>query len=237
MPIITGVFFVASSSFAQIIQQLPTPMQQGGMVHAMVTFTDQATGTFSVNLDPGIPEMRSLQNWSGFAANTFDPSDPWYSALDPSQENRLFSSRYGFMVDTSSSDLLPTGTSIGIRMTNRSTPGLNAYFYNSGTPTFDPVFLSSASHDYVLWNGNMWHTVFTAPNTASGSITADFEIFLADAVGAGAVDYNTTASAVSGYDTVSTTFTFNAVPEPSSVILLLLGIGFLAQTRRHIRRA
>lgn len=179
--------------------------------------------------------MRSLNSWS--PGSTFDPTAPWFDALDPSQEARLFGSRWGFRVVVEESDFLPSGTSIGIRMLN-STPGLESYFYSAaGAGTFTPVFLSSSSHDYVLWNGTMWHPVFTMPNNTpeNFTVTAEFEFFLADQPSSG-VNPSTLADSVPGYATSSIAFSWQAIPEPSAALLALLAIPLWMLRRRPATR-
>ncbi|MCX6971610.1 MAG: PEP-CTERM sorting domain-containing protein [Verrucomicrobia bacterium] len=221
---------------AAILTTIPSAMTQGGMIHINVTFLDQASGTFSSNVESGTPQMKPLALWS--PGNNFDAMSPWYMTLDPTQEARQYSNRFGFLVDTGASSLIPGGKSLGIRMLS-SMPGLGAYFYNtSGNGTFAPVFLTSGSaHDYVLWNGTMWHTVFTMPaSTPYGTpVSATFEFFLADSAAGSAVDYTTTASAAAGYSTTTQTVSWTAIPEPSAWVLLLsAGVVAAVLRRRNI---
>jgi len=215
---------------AVILDKLPgppgMPMTQGSMLHINILFTDSFTNTFEITLDPGVPLIQPLSAWS--PGNTLDPMDPWYSALDPAQDAAWFSGRYGFLLDVGGSDELPEGNSIGIRVLSGS-PGLETYFYRFTDPkTFESVL--EPAHDYVLWSGVMWHPVFVIPaNTSYGStVTANFEVFLADKLNDGFVDYNTSALPVPGYDTGSFSLTWTAIPEPSSTLLLLAGAGLIA---------
>ncbi|MEI8387490.1 MAG: PEP-CTERM sorting domain-containing protein [Verrucomicrobiota bacterium] len=218
-----------------VLTTIPSAMTQGGMLHVNVTFLDQASGTFSSNVESGTPQMKPLALWS--PGNNFDVLSPWYMALDPTQDARQYSNRFGFLVDTGASSLIPSGKSLGIRMLS-STAGLGAYFYNSsGAGTFAPVFQTpGAGHDYVLWNGTMWHAVFTMPaSTPYGTpVSANFEFFLADTTAAGAVDYTTAASAAAGYSTTTQTVSWTAIPEPSTWALLLgaAAAGFAVLRRR-----
>ena len=219
---------------AAILTTIPSAMTQGGMIHINVTFLDQASGTFSSNVEAGTPQMKPLALWS--PGNNFDAMSPWYMTLDPTQEARQYSNRFGFLVDTGASSLIPSGKSLGIRMLS-STAGLGAYFYNtSGAGTFAPVFLTpGAAHDYVLWTGTMWHAVFTMPaSTAYGtSVTAGFEFFLADTAAASGVDFTTTASAAAGYSTTTQSVSWTAIPEPSTWALLLVAGVAAAVLRRR----
>ncbi len=229
------------SATAAVVQTIPgppgMPMIQGSMVHINVTFTttSNSTGGFSVVLDAPVPEMKPMSLWS--PGNTFDPADPWYDELDPTQGAKQFSGRFGFVLD-GASDAIPLGSSIGIRLLS-STTDLGTYFYRSteGSELFAPVFLTSgAPHDYVLWNAAMWHPVFTMPATTpyGTTVQAAFEFFLADQVPVtGSVDYTTTANAVAGYSVGTTTLTWTAIPEPSTAGLALLGLGALSMFRRR----
>ncbi len=203
------------------LASLPTPMAQGGMVHVYVSFQDVLSNSFSVSTDAGTPQLQPLSLWA--PGDNFLPTDPWYSALSPSVQGLPFNSQYGFLIDSATSDFPPAGTSIGIRMLS-ATPGLQAQFYRATDPkSFTPVFLPA--HDYVLWTGNMWHPVFTAPG--AGNYEATFQFFLANASAASVADFTTTAEAVPGYSTAEVTLQFTSVPEPSSLALLAGGLGVL----------
>ncbi|MCX7869406.1 MAG: PEP-CTERM sorting domain-containing protein, partial [Terrimicrobiaceae bacterium] len=92
--------------------------------------------------------------------------------------------------------------------------------------------------DYVLWSGAMWHPVFVMPaGTPHGtSVNATFQMFLADAVHSGNVDWTTTASPVAGYETQTFTLSWTAVPEPASGLLVLAGCAALAWRSRCRQR-
>ncbi len=228
LPILTTAALLgAFASHAAIIQTIPSPMMQGGMIHMNVTFLDQATGTFDVHVDAGTPELKPLTTWS--AGNTFDPADPWFDELDPTQSARPFNSQYGFLVDAANSDTLPAGKGIGIRMLSL-TPGLQAYFYRgtSGSEDFTQVFQPGDTD--VLWNGVMWHPLFTA--TQLGNHTAQFEVFLADTAPGDTVDYTTAFGLEPGYESKTFSVNFTAVPEPASAGLAALGLAALTVIRR-----
>lgn len=211
------------------LTSLPSPVAQGGMIHINVAFVDQPTNTFDVHVDAGTPPLQPLSLWN--PGDNFDPADPWYAALDPSQEGRAFNSQYGFLIDGANSDPVPTGTSLGIRLLS-ATPGLSSYFYRAtdGNEVFEPVF--TVSHDYVLWNGSMWHPVFTA--TSAGSYSATFEFFLADqTIGSSPVDFTTDASPEPGYSLGQVTLHWSAIPEPATGGLVALGLILMLTGRVH----
>jgi hypothetical protein len=200
---------------------LPSPMAQGGMIHVYVSFQDVLSNSFSVSTDAGTPQLKPLSLWA--PGDGLLPADPWYNALSPSAQGLPFNGQYGFLIESSTSDFLPSGTSIGIQMLS-ATPGLQAHFYRGTDPkAFTPVF--TPSHDYVLWNGNMWHPVFTAPG--AGNYEATFRFFLANASATSVADFSTTAGAVPGYSTADVTLQFTSVPEPSTLLLLAAGLGSL----------
>lgn len=226
-----AILALGHAASANMLTTIPSPVAQGGMIHINTVFLDQPTGTFSIHVDTGTPVLKPLTIWN--PGDTFDPTDPWYGKLDPSQEARLFNSQYGFLVDVGNSNTVPTGTSLGVRLIS-SSPGLSAYFYRgtTGSEAFDQVF--TATHDYVLWSGAMWHPVFTA--STPGNYSATFEFFLADTAVVGSVDYTTVASPNPGYATAQQTVNFSTVPEPGSGLLVIAGLVALAGVRRWTRR-
>ncbi len=208
----------------------PSPMAQGGMVHINVTFTtNNAANAFDIHVDSGSPVLKPLTDWS--PGNNFVTNVPWFDELDPAQDGLAFNSQFGFLLDVAGSDTLPSGQSFGIRLLT-NTPGLEAWFLRTtpGSELFDPVF--TPAHEYVLWNGTMWHTFFTADS--AGAFSAQFEIFVATNAGIGAVDYTTVSGEDAFYSTGTVTLNWTAIPEPST--LLLAGGGLLAWMAAWLRR-
>lgn len=242
----TGVSLAVLSSLAAGVSQaailtaLPSPMAQGGMIHLNVTFLDQPADSVTVHADAGLPVLRPLAQWK--PGDVFDASDPWFDELDPSAGGAYFNSQYGFVFDAAGSDSIPSGRSVGVRMTALS-PGLSVYFYRStaGAELFAPVFLGEGSpSDAVLWSGGMWHPVFVADPAMAGVVmSASFEFFLADAAPTTpttTLDYLTPFNAVSGYSAGALTVSFAAVPEPAGFGLLAgLMTAAAAGTRRRRR--
>lgn len=214
---------------AATLTAIPSPMQQGGMIHADVVFLDQSTDTFEVTLHHGSPEMKPLSIWS--PGNDFDPSDPWYSELDPSQHAKPFNSQYGLLIDTTFSDPLPVGKSLGIRVLSMDA-GLTGYFYRGTDGSEEFSALLGEAGDAVLWSGAMWHPVFVAD--APGIYMTTLEFFVADETLSGFVE-PTTALNDPGYSTGTVTLMLTAVPEPHTYALLAgaVCLGWVAYRRKR----
>lgn len=129
-----------------------------------------------VNMPVEVPTLTPLLVSS--PADNFDPADPWYGNLDPSQQGYAFSRRYGFnpaMV----SDSLPANTAYWIRKLSGS-PELGFYRYNQNAPkAWEPIFGTAGSPAARYWNGMMFHPGVSAP-AGTNSYTATFEVFLMD---------------------------------------------------------
>jgi hypothetical protein len=150
------------------------PMQ-GGMVMPMVSY-HAAEGRIHVMMPPEIPQLTPLLVSN--PSDGFDPLDPWFTALDPSQAGMSFSRRYGFVMDTVT-DPLPAGTQIWIRKTSGAAE-LQLFRYKGTTPKlFEPVFGTAGVTNALYWNGMMFHPVAAAPPGANGC-TATFQVFLLD---------------------------------------------------------
>src|ERR1035441_4793566 len=97
-----------SSGRAATLSSVP---MQGGMVMPMVSY-HSSDGTMRMMMPETVPQLTPLLVSN--PGDSFDPADPWFSALDPSAQGNAFSRRYGFKMDAST-DLLPAGTQIWIR--------------------------------------------------------------------------------------------------------------------------
>jgi hypothetical protein len=239
---------LSTSALAGLITAVPGPDDQGGMIMPMVSIIDAddtdnpTTGTLSINFNPpSTPALQNLETWS--PGNWFADSAAWRADLGSPEgvggtpaanagSGGLFNNQYGFafmsnpMMGMAS---IPSGKSLGIRLTALSDPDLAAYNYSSPANRWDQVF--TAIDSQVLWNGSMWHTYFVLPaDAAAGTYTAEFELFVADQAftsGTGNADY--TASALSAtadpdFTPASLTYSFTVVPEPSTTALALLGV-------------
>ncbi len=218
---------------ATTLTAIPTPMQQGGMIMPAVDFvsTGANSGYITVTQPSTVPLIAPLTYWR--PGDNLNNGASWSDELDPVSGSGLaFSSRFGFNPAAATlSSVLPSGTTLGIQMTSASA-GLKGYLYNSTADVFDLVY--SSTGDSVLWGSlMMWHPVFTidAANFVEGAIyTATFEIYVATPATAVSttytVDADTAATPTAGYTSSSVTLTWQAVPEPSSG--LLLGVGALS---------
>ena len=235
----TALFlFHAASTHAADLTSIPGPDDQGGMVMPMVSLS----GT-SLNLSfapASTPRLYSLEFWS--PGDTFLNTSAWNNLLDPVDgQGALFNNQYGFMFMANpmmGMDFVPSGKALGIRLLSRSSNLLEAWNYVNNQNRFDEVFANPG--DQVLWNGTMWHNYFTLPDTApSGIYTASFEVFIADlafTAGTGFADYTPAAMAASqnmGYETVTVNYSWQAVPEPSSAVLLLAGAALFHTLRKR----
>jgi len=159
---------------AAILTSVP---MQGGMVMPQISYS-AADGALQVQVDPTIPELTPL-----LASNPqdhFDPSDPWYDALDSSRQGLAFSRRYGFVMNTVT-DLLPAGTGIWIRKLSSSAQlGFYRAHAMSLPHLWQPIFGTDGTTNVYSWSGTMFHPCVTAP-PGTNTYSATFEAFLIDA--------------------------------------------------------
>jgi len=222
---------LGSVSLHAELSMLPSPIDQGGMIHADVTFKDQANDTFQIMLHHGMVELQPLGMWA--PGETFNPSDPWFPELDPTMGNKAFGSRYGILINGAESDFLPAGKSFGIRV-SAIDDGLTGYNYSHSEGSEQFVAVLDEVGDAVQWSGNMWHPVFVADEP--GIYMATLEFFIVDDSFSGFV--SPTSSAMDGaYSTGTVNLMMTAVPEPTAYALaagaLCLGIVLI---RRRLRK-
>lgn len=114
-------------------------------------------------------------------ADSFDPLDPWFGALDPSAQGLSFSRRYGFVISMMGTDPLPPGTQMWIRKLS-GPADLKFYRYNGSAPKeFTPIFGTEGSTNALFWNQMMFHPAVTAP-PGTNPYSATFEVYLYDTV-------------------------------------------------------
>lgn len=179
-------------------------------------------------------EMGTIGYWTD--GDSFAPNTTYGNLLNPISEGgtgALFSTRYGFWVDSNSS-ALDSGSYLAIRL-NTVTLGVEGW-NNPSNEVLNLVF--SEAGDSVLWNGDMWHTLFTlAPDLPAGLYSAEFEVFVVNASSVtwdGFIDSTSSWTVNSDYNSVIVPYTFNVVPEPSAISLMLLGtlgVGLIARKR------
>jgi len=161
-----------SAANATVLTAVP---MQGGMLMPMVSY-NAAAAKINVMMPAGIPQLTPLL--ASNPADSFDPADPWYDALDPSRQGASFSRRYGFVM-AATSDPLPADTQIWIRKVS-GPPELKFYRYAGSVPkAFEPVFGTDGVTNALYWNAEMFHPAVTAPPGTNG-ITATFEVYLLD---------------------------------------------------------
>ncbi len=207
-----------SDAGAAILTALPTPMNQGGMIHLNIALNGNA---ITVNPEPGTPDIKSLAAWK--PGDTFDPASPWYSTLDPTQGAGLFNSQFGLVLFDS--DPLPLGSKIMVGWVS-GTPGMEAYQWKNTEPQLFNGILgtdgSPASWDWGSVAHGMMHPMFVMPAGSGGSAAVTLSFTLADGDGI----------ALPGYTPAQTTMSFNVVPEPSAMLLSAVACFFGFRRRR-----
>jgi hypothetical protein len=109
--------------------------------------------------------------------DSFNPADPWFQYLDPSQQGLAFSRRYGFDMDVMT-DYVPDNRALWIRNLG-SSPGLSFFDYNDYVSplTWNPILGTAGTSNAICWNEIMWHIGVTAP-PGTNSYSATFEIYV-----------------------------------------------------------
>lgn len=217
---IKPIVFLALASApvgATVLTNLPTPMDQGGMIHINVALSG---AILSAAPEAGVPVLKPLSAWK--PGDSLDPVSPWYATLDPAQAAGLFNSQFGFVLFES--DPLPAGSKIMIELVS-GTPGLEVFRWRNTAPQlFDPILGtdgSAASWDWGTVSHGMMHPMFVMPAGSNGAAGATFSFTLTDSAGA----------PLPGYTPAQATVPFSVIPEPSAAMFSILG-GMLLFRRR-----
>lgn len=257
MRVFTRSFFIVAAlaaPFAQCmvasameISAVPGPDDQGGMKMPLVTIQASAgtgenptAGAIAIGFTPGsTPVLQSLEAWSpgDWFADTANwrpdigsPAGVGGTPLANAGNGDLFNNQYGFMFMSMGMPMManvPTGKSLGIKLTGISSASLTSFNYGNAANRWDEVFPSVGSQ--VLWNGTMWHNYFTLPASASaGTYTAEFQIFIANTEFTGTTgfaQYDAAAAAALAdplFTPASVTYTWTVapVPEPSTIVIV-----------------
>ena len=256
-----AVLLHLNTAQATLIFHVPGPMMQGGMVMPMVTITatsgpasNPSAGTINVafshnhTLDPII--LRPHQQWQ---PNTwFDVSASWRpfigspvgvggTPLPNAGAGDLYNNRYGFMFMSNpmmGMANIPTGNSLGIRLTSITSPNLKSYNYLNAPNIWDEVWTGGVG-SHVLWNGSMWHNYYVMPaNTPPGTYFATYEIFMASTPFTGSrgpAQYDALALAAlqnPNFTTTTITYQFTVIPEPGTLVLAALVLAIVCVWRK-----
>lgn len=223
--IISFLLAGASCSMAAVLTALPTPMEQGGMIHINVAY-NEITEVLTAVPEAGTPILQPLTRWN--PGDDFAPTSPWYTTLDPSQSGDLFNSQFGLVLFDS--DPLPAGSHIEVRMV-AATSGLKVYRWRNTSPQlFDGIMGTGGSTAAWNWadvSHGMFHPMFVLPSGSSGPASVSLELALVDSLG----------DALPGISPVSTSLSFTAVPEPSMVPLSMVAGLLVLQCRRRPTKA
>lgn len=247
----------ATSAPAALITSLPGPDDQGGMIMPMVTITatsgpasNPTGGSVNISFSPtSVPVLKTTQEWSpgNWYADTAAWKDDLGSAAgvggtppDSAGNGDRFNNQYGFMFMSMSTMMaanVPSGNALAIRLDAISSNAMKSFNYSMAANRWDPVF--NGANPQVLWNGTMWHNYFTLPaNAPAGDYTARFEVFVANETftgGTGFAQYDTAAlnaTRNNNFTPAFVTYQFTVVPEPSSLVLGLMGLGVMWVRRR-----
>ena len=209
--------FISLPLGATVLTTLPSPVDQGGMIHINVALNGS---TLTAVPEAGTPDLKPLSSWK--PGDTLDPLSPWYATLDPAQAAGLFNSRFGLVLFES--DPLPADTKIMVSWI-AGTPGLEAFRWRNSAPQlFDPILGtggSAVSWDWSTVSHGMMHPVFVMPAGSSGAANVTLAFTLTDSAG----------TPVPGYSAAQTTVGFNVIPEPSAALLSVIG-GVMLLSRR-----
>jgi hypothetical protein len=216
-----AVLAFTAQSGAVVLTTLPTPMNQGGMIHINVAF-NAPSSAITINPDPGTPVIKPLSEWK--PGDTLEAASPWYATLDPTQAAGLFNSQFGLLLFDS--DPLPASSKIMVGWVS-GTPGLEAYQWRNTEPQVFTGILgtdgSSSSWDWSSVAHGMMHPMFVMPSGSGGTASVTLSFTMSDLDG----------NPLPGYTPAQTTLNFSVIPEPSAVLISSLA-GLLLIRRKRI---
>jgi len=154
------------------------PMNGDMLMPDVYYHADSNTVSVDMSMIMEVPQLTPLLICN--PNDRFDPADPWFDSLDPSQQGLAFNLQYGFVMDPNT-DMLPDGLQLWIRDITNS-PNLGIYNYSATPALWTPIFGTDGSTNAVEWSGMMWMLAATAP-PGTNSYSATFEIYVADATG------------------------------------------------------
>lgn len=210
---------ITSNLQAAVLNMLPSPMAQGGMIHLNVALNGFA---LNVDIEAGTPVLKPLSAWS--PGDTFNPASPWHDRLDPTQTAAAFNSQYGLVI-TGESDLLPSGSRIFVDIVS-ATAGLDTYRWRNTEPqVFDPIMGTAGSPEEWDWNTanhGMFHPLFVMNPGGPSTASATLRFMLVDSAG----------DPLAGYSQTEGTVNFSIIPEPSAALLGIIGLPLMLRRRR-----
>lgn len=182
-----------------------------GMKHALVSQLDTA-----LNAHIEVPPATPVVMMSAFGVD-YTPAK--FDVL----ENRFFNAQYGWL--PSGFFTLPSGSSLWIERTGMTKPAGSTFkVYEAGMGnqmmswTMNEIY--SGDGFRWQWDGVMQHDFYVAD--VPGSYSMLFTVYVGDSAG----------NPWPGYTPASTSFEFLAVPEPASILLMLVG-GIAICSRRR----
>lgn len=161
---------------AAVLPSVPSAMGNGALMKHLKFSYDDSPPQILVVTNSAVPQLTPLD--VGHPGDSFDPGDPWYGTLDPSQRGQAFNNQFGFLYD----EIVPRppNTTIWFRFI-ASSPGVEFYQYMASPKMWTPIFGTAGSTSVLPWNAAMFHP-FAATEPANGTAWALLEAFLANTI-------------------------------------------------------
>ncbi|WP_309398811.1 PEP-CTERM sorting domain-containing protein [Cerasicoccus maritimus] len=207
---------IAASAASLHAAELSSVGQIMPMVHISIQF-NSFDNTLAAVVDSDVPQMTPLSILS--PGDSFNPADPWYDTLDPSQEGLAWTRRYGFV---STLDPAPDDLYFWVSL-DAVSAGLEAYYYRESPATFEAIFGTDGSSFLWQYPDSMTHPVFATDNVGNYSVSGI--VYIGDENGV----------ADPSYEAAPFTLNLTAVPEPSTYAVLLGASALALATIRRKR--